>query len=117
MSRAWHAFAAWGRPAHPRLRVVWTMLAGGAPLQGERLVRRGGPVTALHDPNAFYDVSSAGVRTLDAAIRAVGVDRLVHGSDRPVVDPVEPAWLGAAVEHALVEQNPAAALGRVAVPA
>jgi len=32
MSAAWHAWAAWGRRAHPRLRVVFAMLAGLAPL-------------------------------------------------------------------------------------
>jgi hypothetical protein len=117
MSRAWHAFAAWGRAAHPDLRVLWTMLAGGAPLQGERLVTRGGPPHALHDPRSFYDVSSSGLRTLDTAIRTLGVDRIVHGSDRPVAPPVDPVDLGPAVEHALVEHNPSELLGRVAVAA
>ena len=28
MHAAWHAFAVWGRPAHPRLRVCFAMLAG-----------------------------------------------------------------------------------------
>jgi 6-methylsalicylate decarboxylase len=117
MHQAWHAFAAWGRSAHPRLRVVWTMLAGGAPLHGERLVARGGPAAAPHDPLAYYDVSSTGPRTLDIAIRALGVDRLVHGSDRPVVEPVDPGALGDAVAHALLEHNPQLALGRAEVAA
>ncbi|MEA2194670.1 MAG: 6-methylsalicylate decarboxylase, partial [Solirubrobacteraceae bacterium] len=47
MNAAWHAFAAFGRPRHPRLRVVFAMLAGGAPLHGERLAARGGPSEAL----------------------------------------------------------------------
>jgi hypothetical protein len=110
MNEAWHAFAAWGRAAHPDLRVVWTMLAGGAPLHAERLAGRGGPEGAVHDPRAFYDASSYGPKALDAAIRILGVDALVYGSDRPVVDPPEPGALGAAVEHALVEANPARAL-------
>ena len=42
MSAAWHAFATWGRPCHPQLRIVYAMLAGGAPLHAERLVARGG---------------------------------------------------------------------------
>ena len=37
-----------GAPAHPRLRVVFAMLAGGAPLHAERLAARGGP--AERDP-------------------------------------------------------------------
>jgi predicted TIM-barrel fold metal-dependent hydrolase len=117
MSRAWHAFAAWGRAAHPDLRIVWTMLAGGAPLQAERLLARGGPAAALHDPRSFYDVSSSGPATLDTAIRILGVDRLVHGSDRPNASPVDPAALGPAVARALLEVNPAEAFGAVAVPA
>ena len=28
MSTAWHAWAQWGRPAHPRLKVIFAMLAG-----------------------------------------------------------------------------------------
>ena len=43
MNAAWHAFAAFGRARHPRLRVVFAMLAGGAPLHAERLAARGGP--------------------------------------------------------------------------
>ena len=43
MQAAWLAWAAWGRPAHPGLKVVWAMLAGCAPLQVERLAARGGP--------------------------------------------------------------------------
>jgi hypothetical protein len=104
MQTAWHAFAVWGRPAHPGLRVCFAMLAGLAPLQRERLVARGG--TAISDPDVFLDVSSYGPRTVDAMLREVGVDRLVEGSDRPVVAAVELA-LGDAVRIALRERNPA----------
>ena len=45
MQVAWFAFAVWGRPAHPGLRVCFAMLAGLAPLQRERLLARGGQVT------------------------------------------------------------------------
>jgi hypothetical protein len=37
MQAAWLAWAEWGRAAHPRLKVVWATLAGGAPLHAERL--------------------------------------------------------------------------------
>lgn len=109
MQVAWHAFAVWGRPAHPRLRVCFAMLAGLAPLQRERLVARGGPADS--DPDVFLDTSSYGVRAVDAVVREVGVDRLVHGSDRPVLAPAELS-LGPAVEMALRERNPARLLGR-----
>ena len=44
--------------------------------------------------------------TVDAMLRVVGVDRLLYGSDRPVVDPVGVAALGAAAEHAITTTNP-----------
>jgi 6-methylsalicylate decarboxylase len=104
MQAAWHAFAVWGRPAHPRLRVCFAMLAGLAPLHRERLVSRGG--VAVNDPDVFLDVSSYGERAVDAVLREVGVDRLVHGSDRPVIAGAE-LPLGEAVRTALRERNPA----------
>lgn len=104
MHAAWHGFAVWGRPAHPRLRVCFAMLAGLAALQRERLVARGG--RAVADPDVFLDVSSYGKRAVDAVLREVGVDRLVEGSDRPVVDAGD-LDLGDAVRTALRERNPA----------
>jgi hypothetical protein len=108
MQTAWHAFAVWGRPAHPRLRVCFAMLAGLAPLHRERLVARGGPADS--DPGVFLDTSSYGMRAVDAVLREVGVDRLVHGSDRPVI-PARELPLGDAVEVALRERNPSRLLG------
>ena len=105
MSAAWHAWAEWGRPAHRTLTVVFAMLAGLAPLHAERLAARGGPAHAVHDPLTFFDTSSYGPRAIDAMLRVVGVDRLLYGSDRPVVEPV-PLALGEAAEHALITANP-----------
>jgi hypothetical protein len=110
MNAAWHAFSAWGRAAHPRLRVVYAMLAGGAPLHAERLGSRGGPAGAVHDELTFFDVSSYGPRTIDAMLRIVGADRLVYGSDRPVVEARALGGLGRSVLHALAESNPARVL-------
>jgi len=103
MQTAWHAFAVWGRPAHPQLRVCFAMLAGLAPLQRERLVARGG--VAAGDADVFLEISSYGARAVDALLREVGVDRLVHGSDRPVGAPVE-LPLGEAVRTSLRGRNP-----------
>ena len=109
MSAAWHAFAAWGRARHPRLRVVFAMLAGCGPLHAERLALRGGPAEAIHDPLVWFDTSSYGPCAVDAMLRMVGVDRLVRGTDLPVVAP--PAHrFGDGVEHALAVDNPAAVL-------
>jgi len=106
MHAAWHAWAAWGRRSHPRLRVLFAMLAGGAPLHAERLAVRGGPAGAVHDELTFFDVSSYGPRTVDAMLRVVGADRLIHGSDRPVAEPPLLGALGPSVAHALAEANP-----------
>jgi len=116
MNAAWHAFAAWGRLSHPRLRVVFAILAGGAPVHVERSLARGGPADAITDRNLFYDTSSYGERGLDAAVRMVGIDQLVYGSDRPVVDPQPPDLLGGAAAHAMLSANPARLLGEAAVP-
>ncbi len=117
MNAAWHAFLAVGRPAFPSLRVSFAMLAGLAPLHQERLAARGGPAGRTVDRLTFYDTSSYGPRAIDAMLRIVGVDQLVHGSDRPVVEPPDSSALGEAVERSLRERNPARLLGRAAVPA
>ena len=98
MNAAWHAFLAAGRPRHPRLRVVFAMLAGGAPLHLERLAARNGPTELALDPNTFYDTSSYGARATESMARIVGPDQLVYGSDRPVIEPIQApaADLGAA---------------------
>jgi hypothetical protein len=85
--RAWHAFLGFGHPQHPALRVCFAMLAGLAPLHAERLALRGGPAGAINDPNIFYDTSSYGPRAIAAMAAVVGLDQLVTGTDRPVVDP------------------------------
>ncbi len=105
MQAAWLAFLHAGRHAHPRLRVLFAMLAGGAPLQLERLAARGGPAGAVHDSLLFYDTSSYGPRALRAAIEVVGAGQLVHGSDRPVVEAIVPP-ADTALGHALLRVNP-----------
>jgi hypothetical protein len=105
MNAAWHAFVAFGRPSHPHLRVVFAMLAGGAPLHAERLAGRGGPGGGVADERIFYDSSSYGQRTIDALVRCVGIDQLVHGSDRPVVGDPPSARLGPAARAAMVSTN------------
>lgn len=105
MNAAWHAFAAFGRPRHPQLRIVFAMLAGGAPLHAERLAARGGPAGAVADVHSYYDTSSYGPRTIDAIVRCVGIDQLVYGSDRPVVDAPSSAPLGPAAREAMVGPN------------
>ena len=86
LQRAWLAWAAFGRPHHGALRVLFAALAGLAPLHAERLTARGGPQAAC-DPLCFYDTSSYGRRAIEAMAQSVGREQLVYGSDRPVVAP------------------------------
>jgi predicted TIM-barrel fold metal-dependent hydrolase len=83
------AFFAWledGLRRHPDLNVVFAVLAGGAPVQLERLRSRGGDPEPASHPRIHLDVASYGAHALGLAVSAVGRDRLVYGSDRPVVD-------------------------------
>jgi len=105
MQAAWFAFLHAGRRQHPRLRVLFAMLAGGAPLQLERLAARGGNVPLAPDPLVFYDTSSYGPQMLAAMAEAVGLQQLVYGSDRPVVDTAAPA-LGPELTQLLRSTNP-----------
>lgn len=92
MQAAWLTFVTLGRRRHPRLTVVFAMLAGGAPLLGERLAARGGPPIDLGDPLTFYESSSYGDAAIGATAGLVGADQLVYGSDRPVVEPPTSRW-------------------------
>jgi hypothetical protein len=87
MHAAWLAFLIAGRPRHPRLRVIFSMLAGLAPLQAERLYCRGGPPRSLADPLNFYETSSYGQAAVRAIADIVGPQQLLYGSDRPVAEP------------------------------
>jgi 6-methylsalicylate decarboxylase len=110
MHAAWFAFIAFGRAQHPDLRVVFVMLAGLAPLHLERLAARGGPAQDGIDQNVFFDTSSYGPQAIDAMVRALGVDQLVYGSDRPFAEPRR--WtLGEAARHATLVTNPARLIG------
>lgn len=101
---SWLAWHHCGRQRHPGLRVVFVALAGLAPLHHDRLVARGGEFRSV-DPNVFYETSSYGTRAIDALVRVVGVDPIVHGSDRPYAQPRDPG-LGHAFTHAHFFANP-----------
>ncbi len=86
---AWLTFASAGRAEHPDLRVIFSMLAGLAPLHAERLFARGGPAPCLADPLLFYETSSYGPAAVSALLTAVQPSQLLYGSDRPIVEPAE----------------------------
>ncbi len=81
MHASWFAFRAAGRARHPRLRVCFAMLAGLAPLHGERAAARGGPVTV--DPDVFVETSSYGPQAVGAVAAVLGAEQLTAGSDEP----------------------------------
>lgn len=105
---AWHAYG--GRRQFPLLRVVFAAGAGLAPVHHERLTARGGQLGAV-DPGVFVDTSSYGAQGLDALTRALGIDAIVLGSDRPYAEPLQ-SLLGEAATRAMRVDNPYRALGR-----
>lgn len=103
MHAAWFAFRVHGRPRHPRLRVCFALLAGLAPLHGERFAARASERNAV-DPDVFLEVSSYGTRAIDAVVRVLGIDGIVSGSDRPYAEPVD-LGLGEAAARAVRSAN------------
>jgi hypothetical protein len=108
------AYAHWlarGAEEWADVRVLFAILAGGAPIQLERLASRGVDTrTILHD-NVFFDTASYGERALELALAMFGVDQVVYGSDLPVID-AEPTLravrgFGQAVADAVCRDNPA----------
>jgi hypothetical protein len=119
MQAAWLTFVAVGRAEHPGLRVIFSMLAGLAPLQTERLRARGGPNCNGGDDLLFYDTSSYGLSAVGTMRASVGASQLLYGSDRPVVEPDGAALPGeldwAHIGYALVRALGAAAPSESAV--
>ena len=115
MQAAYAAWLAGGVSRWPTLRVVFAMLAGGAPFQLERLRSRGVSGRDVLHENVLFETSSYGNRALELCMATYGVSQLVFGTDVPVLDP-EPGLdavrgFGDAVTDALCNQNPARLLG------
>ena len=111
MHEAWHAWIAAGLASFPSLKVVFALLAGGAPLHLHRLAARGAPglaQRAQHSPQLFYETSASGPELIEAVGKVVGRGQIVHGSDRPVV---EPGPIPARLADRLLVKNPARLLG------
>ena len=114
MQAAYVTWIASGAARWPQLRVVFALLAGGAPFQIERLVRRGLDPRAPFAPNMWFETSSYGERALELTLQTFGASRLVFGSDAPV-DAVDDALrtlrpFGAALEIELLLSNPSTIL-------
>lgn len=112
------AYAAWlvgAAERHPDLPVVFAVLAGGAPVQLERLRARGSSLHAASHSNVYFDTASYGARALGLCLDAYGSGQLLYGSDAPVVDPGPTARalaeLGEDVVRAARVDNPTGIFG------
>jgi hypothetical protein len=112
------SYAAWlggGATRHPELPVVFGLLAGGAPFQLERLAARGGDAVAAASANTYFEPSSYGPRALKLCLDCFGAERLVFGSDAPVLDPGETLsalrGLGEEMTEKVCSENPTRLLG------
>jgi 6-methylsalicylate decarboxylase len=109
MQRAYATWLTRGADAWPKLRVLFAILAGGAPVQLERLASRGVDTrTVLHE-NVYLDTASYGTRALELSLATYGVSQLVYGSDWPVIDGAPTLdsvrGFGQAVEDAVCAEN------------
>jgi len=116
MQAAYAAWLALYTDRWPELRVVFAILAGGAPIQLERLASRGVETRSVLRPNVFLDTASYGERALELALATYGVAQLVYGSDVPVIDSDQTLrsvrGFGQAVEDVVCRDNPARLLQR-----
>jgi len=110
MQAAYMGWLAAGAARWPELDVVFAMLAGGAPIQLERMVARGVDERAAMLTHVWFDVSSYGRRALDLAMSTFGVERMLFGSDIPVIDPEltldAVGSFGEAVAEVVLSTNP-----------
>jgi 6-methylsalicylate decarboxylase len=79
------AYAAWIASGRSDVPVIFAIMAGGAPFQLERFHSRG--ETPDVPRNVYFDTASYGRRVVDLTIEGCGADRVVFGSDAPVMDP------------------------------
>ena len=112
MQAAWFSWLDAGRSRWPELRVVFSILAGGAPFHLERLALRSPlDVRSMLDANVYLDVATHGRRAIELCIETFGVEQLVYGSDAPVVDPAPTLrairGFGHAVTRIVQSDNPA----------
>ena len=87
MQAAYLAWIEYGAGTWPRLPVVFSLLAGGAAFQLERLRSRGVATRRFTDAPVYLETSSYGRAAVELSIAAFGLDRIVHGSDYPVIEP------------------------------
>jgi hypothetical protein len=111
MQAAYVNWLATGAERWPDLDVVFAILAGGAPIQLERLASRGVDTRAVLHEHVYFDTASYGDRALELSMATFGVGQLVYGSDWPVIDSEATLrsvrGFGQAVTDAVCRDNPA----------
>jgi 6-methylsalicylate decarboxylase len=116
MQSAYLAWVEHGAPRWPSLRVVFSLLAGGAAFQLDRLQSRGVETRRFLGAPVYFETSSYGRLSIELSLAAFGIERIVHGSDYPVIDPDRTLevirGLGQAAYRSVSSQNPAALLDR-----
>lgn len=110
MQAAYATWLAGGATRYPGLPVLFALLAGGAPFQLERLAARGGDAEVARSANIYFEPSSYGPLALKLCLDCFGAERLVFGSDAPVLDPGETLRalreLGEEVTQKVCSENP-----------
>ncbi len=76
----------------------------GARSTTRRLAARGGRLGTI-DPNLYVDTSSYGPQGIDAVARVLGIDQVVHGTDRPYAG-IADLRQGAAATAVIRHDNP-----------
>ena len=90
MQAAYFAWIADGVERHPDLHVIFAVLAGGAPIQLERLRSRGFAPEAASHTKLYLDTASFGASALRLCLETLGPQQLIFGSDVPVIDSEPP---------------------------
>jgi 6-methylsalicylate decarboxylase len=110
MQAAYVAWLAEGVERWPTVRVLFAILAGGAPFQLERLQSRGVDIRPALRSTLFLDAASYGRRALELCFATFGARQIVFGSDAPVLETrltLEPVRsFGQAASDALCCENP-----------
>ena len=86
MQAAYFAWLVSGAAGFGDLDVVFAILGGGAPFQLERLRSRGTGEPSELEAHVLFDTASYGRHALGLCLECLGAERLVYGSDVPVVD-------------------------------
>ena len=113
------AYATWldrGFERWPRLQVVFAILAGGGPVQLERLQSQGVAGRDSLPESVYFDTASYGRRALELCLSTLGVGRVLFGSNAPALSPQDGLdairGFGDAVADALCNSNPSRLLGQ-----